>query len=282
LSILSTLDKSATQPDQITDTDSSTLFSTIPQTPVEQESDPFGDTNSEPSVFPTLSAAPSSTEETSLPRLPEPFRGLITNGERSEFKIALTFDLCQAEGDLAGFDTEIIRVLNETQTPATFFLGGQWMRDHRTETLQLGDNTLFELGNHSWSHRDFSAISAEEMKNEIVLAQQMMDELLGYETTLFRLPYGASTEEALRVINDSGLYVIQWDVVSGDPDPDIDARRMADGVLAQAQPGSVIIMHANERGWHTAEALPSMIQSLRQQGYTLVTVSDLLQLQPSK
>ena len=156
------------------------------------------------------------------------------------------------------------------------------MQNHQAETLQLGANSLFELGNHSWSHEDFSAITPEEAQQQVLLTQQTMYDLLGYQTNLFRLPYGTYTDEALNVINDQGLYIIQWDDVSGDPDPNIDAEEMTDWVLQQVQPGSIIIMHANGRGWHTAEALPGIIQSLREQGYSLVTVSDLLQIQPYK
>lgn len=234
------------------------------------------------SSTPVAPATPTSPLWEPLSPISNNERGLITNGDRTTYQIALTFDVCQSEGDLAGFDTEIIRVLTETQTSATFFLGGQWIRDHQTETLQLANNTFFELGNHSWSHRDFSGITPDEMQSEILLAQQEMYKLLGYQTNLFRLPYGTYNEEALTVIGNNGLYVIQWDVVSGDPDPNIDAGRMTNGVLQQIQPGSIVIMHANGRGWHTAEALPGIIQSIRQQGYTFVTVSDLLGIQPER
>jgi peptidoglycan/xylan/chitin deacetylase (PgdA/CDA1 family) len=226
-------------------------------------------------------AAPTSTslEWSQLPPIPDGYRGLITNGDRSEYKIALTFDACQREGELTGYDAEIIRILNETQTPATFFLGGLWMRDHQTETLELAGNSLFELGNHSWSHADFSLITPDEMRTEILLTQQYMYDLLGYQTSLFRFPYGTYSEDALNVIGESGLYAIQWDDVSGDPDPNIDAPRLTQWVLQQAKPGSIIIMHVNGRGWHTAEALPAIIQTLREEGYTLVKISELLNIQ---
>ena len=48
----------------------------------------------------------------------------------------------------------------------------------------------------------------------------------------------------------------------------------------RVQNGSIIIMHANGRGWHTAEALPQMIEYLQSQGYIMVTVSQLLGLEP--
>lgn len=222
------------------------------------------------------------TKRGALPSIPFNAHGLYTNGDRSTYKIALTFDLCQSEGDLSGYDSGIIRVLSETNTPATFFLGGQWIRDHATETMELANNPLFELGNHSWSHPDFSVISPEEMQQEILLTQQIMFDLLGYQTNIFRLPYGTYNEKALNVIWANGLYVIQWDIESGDPDPGIDAQHMTNWVLQQVQPGSIIIMHANGRGWHTAEALPAIIESIRQQGYTLVTVTELLGIQSLK
>ncbi len=243
-----------------------------------------GGTATDPGLVPIepspLAQTASSSESTILPALSDIPSGLIIHGNRSEYKIALTFDLCQAEGDVSGFDAGIVRILNETQTPATFFLGGQWMRDHQEETRQLASIPFFELGNHSWSHRDFSAITPEEMTSEILLAQEMMYQTLGRQTNLFRLPYGTYTEESLNVIAENGLYAIQWDIVSGDPDPDIDAVRITNGVLQQIQPGSIVIMHANGRGWHTAEALPDIIQTLRQQGYTFVTISNLLGIEP--
>ena len=256
----------------ITDLPSSTNFQTAPS--IQNEQAP--PVTQSPVSELVMTAIPLRVEWQPLHPLPDQNRGLITNGSQTELKVALTFDVCQTEGDLAGYDAEIVRILSETQTPATFFLGGLWMRDHQAETLELASNPLFELGNHSWSHLDFSAITPEEMDKEILLTQQQMFDLLGYQTNLFRLPYGTYNETSLNVINKNGLYIIQWDVVSGDPDPSIDAVSMTDWVLLQVNPGSIIIMHANERGWHTAEALPGIIQALRQSGYTFVTVSELL------
>ncbi len=227
---------------------------------------------------PAATNTPFSSKFKILPPLPLLNRGLITHGGRSENKIALTFDLCQAKGAVAGFDPEVVNVLRETKTPATFFLGGLWIQDHMTETRTLAGNPMFELGNHSWSHPDFSRITPEKITEEIQRTQRIMWELLGYQTNLFRLPYGRYSEKVLDVIGENGLYTIQWDVVSGDPDPKIDADTMTHWVLRQIKPGSIVVMHANGRGRHTAEALTPIIQSLQKKGYTFVTISDLLGL----
>lgn len=225
----------------------------------------------EPTEMPSLGWQP-------LPALSQENYILITNGNRLDNKIALTFDACQTYDAPSGYDTEIVRILTETQTPATFFLGGLWMQDHPEATLELARNPLFELGNHSWSHPDFSVLSESEIAEEIQLTQQKMYELVGFQTNLFRLPFGTYTDASLDAIADNGLYTIQWDVESGDPDPNVDAQAMIGWVTYQAESGSIIIMHVNGRGWHTAEALPAIIESLNAQGYEFVTVSELLGL----
>jgi peptidoglycan/xylan/chitin deacetylase (PgdA/CDA1 family) len=72
------------------------------------------------------------------------------------------------------------------------------------------------------------------------------------------------------------LKTIQWDVETGDPDPSITAVDIIKTVNRKAQGGSIIIMHMNGGGFHTAEALFSVIANLRAQGYELVTVSELM------
>lgn len=213
-----------------------------------------------------------------LPPLSTEKRGLFSNGDRTERVVALTFDVGETADNPAGFDWGILEVLNERKIPATFFLGGLWMVHNEDETRVLAENPLFEIGNHAWSHLDFAQITPEEMSSEIVKTQKQMWELFGWQTTLFRLPYGTYTDEALNVIAEHGLLTIQWDVVSGDPDPNILADPMADWVLQQVQPGSIIIMHANGRGWNTAEALPRIISTLETEGYRFVLVSELLNL----
>jgi peptidoglycan/xylan/chitin deacetylase (PgdA/CDA1 family) len=204
----------------------------------------------------------------------------ITNGSREKPYVALTFDVCQIPEYPAGFAPQIVETLQRYDAPATFFMGGDWMRTHPTETLQLAADPRFELGNHSWSHADFRALTRAEMDEEIVRAQDLLYKLTGRESHLFRLPYGYYNNEALDVIAAHGLPIIQWDVETGDPDPNLQAEDIQRGVRQSVQNGSIIIMHANGRGWHTAEALPGVIEYLQGQGYILVTVSQLLGLAP--
>jgi peptidoglycan/xylan/chitin deacetylase (PgdA/CDA1 family) len=75
-----------------------------------------------------------------------------------------------------------------------------------------------------------------------------------------------------------GLYSILGDLPSGDPDPNFTKKILVRYVLKEAQNGSIVVMHINKGGHHTAEALPDIIRGLRKKGFTLVKVSTLLGL----
>ena len=75
---------------------------------------------------------------------------------------------------------------------------------------------------------------------------------------------------------EAGLVPVQWNVETGDPDRNVSAKDILGVVRRQTRNGSIIIMHANGRGWHTAEALPGIVDWLHEQGYEIVTVGELL------
>ena len=235
-----------------------------------------------PSPTPVTPVATSTgTQRPDLaPTLPHTDVHFVRHGDRDKPYVALTFDLCQKPELPSWFDQDIVDVLTKYDVPATFFMGGDWMRTHVDETLLLASNPKFELGNHSWSHPDLPGLSEEIISKEIVKTQDLLYKLTGRQSKLFRLPAGLYDDLTLSVIAWQGLYTIQWDVETGDPDPTIDAERMNRAVQNRVQNGSIIIMHANGRGWHTTEALPQMIEYLQRNGYTLVTVSQLLGREP--
>lgn len=248
-------------------------------------SSPGPTVTSAPTLTTTVTLTPPATPtETSRPNVaptrPHANVHFIFHGDREKPYVALTFDLCQKPEYPAWFDRGIVDVLTQYNAPATFFMGGDWMRTHVDETLLLASNPDFEMGNHSWSHPDLPGLSEETINRQIVKTQDLLYHLTGRQSRLFRLPAGKYDDLTLSVIAWHGLYTIQWDVETGDPDPTIDAERMNWAVRERVQNGSIIIMHANGRGWHSAEALPEMIEYLRAQGYTLVTVSQLLGLEP--
>jgi peptidoglycan/xylan/chitin deacetylase (PgdA/CDA1 family) len=235
-----------------------------------------------------------------LPILPDRLRGSIravrpADGEKV---VALTFDLCEGAREASGYDAPLVAILREQGVRATFFAGGKWLRSHPEPALQLMADPLFEIGSHSWSHKDFDGLTAPVRDAEIARVQAEYARLravlgarecaaaagaealaaIPTQPALFRFPYGRCDRAALDAAAATGLPAIQWSVVTGDPAKGQSAAAIARAILDRAQPGAIVVMHANGRGWHTAEALRTVIPALRGRGYRFVTVSELLAL----
>lgn len=222
-------------------------------------------------------------------------RGAIRRVElpRGKKLIALTFDLCEQPGEIAGYDGAIFDYLRGNGIKATLFTGGKWMRSHGVRFPQLMSDPLFEIGNHAEAHRNLRLLSGAPLQDEINGPQRAYEAIRAdtanakqclsqnaakapNRMALFRFPYGACNDASLAAVNDAGLLAIQWDVSTGDPSPGTSAQQIADAMVRNARPGSIIISHANGRGFHTAAALPLAIPKLRAAGYVFVTVSELL------
>jgi peptidoglycan/xylan/chitin deacetylase (PgdA/CDA1 family) len=200
---------------------------------------------------------------------------VIEHGLRNERIIALTFDACSTHQP-SDYDEKITEALINTGTPATLFLGGKWMLEEPEQTRRLAANPLFELGNHTYLHPHLREASDERIRTELQSTQSIMDSLTGKHAVLFRPPYGEYDERVVRIAASLGLRTVQFDLASGDPDPAISKDRLIRYVSTMARNGSIVVMHINRRGWHTAEALPEIISRLRRRGFVFKTVSDLL------
>lgn len=201
---------------------------------------------------------------------------MVVSGASDKPQVALTFDACETKVP-AGYDSKLIDELVQNQAPATLFLGGKWMEDHPRETEALARNPLFELGNHSYLHPHMTAVADDkQLLFEIQEPERIMKRLTGKRPLVFRPPYGEFNQHVLDMIASAGERPILWNLVTGDPDPKVTAAGIIRIVKSKAKNGSIIIMHMNGRGRHSAEALPAVIAELRAKGLKLVTVSELL------
>ncbi len=221
-------------------------------------------------IFVTLLLSAAASGSRGLP-------GPIEHGPRDSSRVALTFDACRGRSP-SGFDRAAWDVIVEKRVPVTVFMGGAWMEEHPEEARMMAESGLAEIGNHSYTHPDFRKLSREKLDREIGKTQAAQERILGKRGELFRFPFGTYDQQAMEAVSDAGLVAVQWDVVSGDPDPNIGARHMREWVLGRVKPGSIIIFHINGKGVNTAAALPYIVDGLRRSGYELVTVSDLLGL----
>jgi peptidoglycan/xylan/chitin deacetylase (PgdA/CDA1 family) len=227
-----------------------------------------------------LPYAPPSPSLKDPPPLAPVAAVVLLHGPRDKKLIALTFDACSTRNP-SHYDSAVTRVLVDTKTPATLFLGGKWMEEESEQTKSLARIPFFELANHTFLHPHLPAVSDDRIRQELSRTQKVLYSLTGKQPTLFRPPYGEADERVTHIAASMGLRTIQFDLASGDPDSSISKRRLIEYVSSMAKNGSIIVMHINRRGRHTAEALPEIISRLRKRGFTFVTVSELLSELPS-
>ena len=220
----------------------------------------------------TLAGPPAQAPMTSPPP------SIIEHGPRGSRKIALTFDACATHAP-AEYDERVIETLLRENVPATLFLSGRWVQKNYKTAQFLVGLPQFEIANHTYSHPHLTALSDDHVHRELVSAQTVLERLTGKLPRYFRPPYGEVDERVARIAATAGLATVQFDLASGDPDPTLTASRIARAVLKNAQGGSIVVFHMNRKGVHTAEMLPAIISGLRQKGFTLVTVGELLQTQ---
>jgi peptidoglycan-N-acetylglucosamine deacetylase len=189
--------------------------------------------------------------------------------------VALTFDACQTEKP-AGYEPKIIAILKKSNTPATLFLGGRWMEAHAEITKQLASEPLFEIATHSYLHPHFTKISQSAMRADLEKTLLVHQKLTRKTPRLFRPPYGDQNPAVVSIAESVGLTTVLWSVVTGDPDPKISASGICSEVWRQLRPGGIVIQHINGRGWHSPEALPTLLAGLKQRGYRCVRISDVL------
>ncbi len=187
-----------------------------------------------------------------------------------EKKIALSFDAAWGNEDTA----KILEILKKHDIHVTFFMTGGWVENYPDDVkaiLAAGH----DLGNHSENHKNMSQISDEEKKEELMKVHTRVQELTGYDMFLFRPPYGDYDNAVVNVAKDCGYYTIQWDVDSLDwKDYGVDSIIKTVTQHKHLGNGSIILCHNGAK--FTAQALDTLIATLKNEGYTFVPISELI------
>ena len=186
--------------------------------------------------------------------------------------IALTFDISWGEVR----PQPILDVLDKKglKAKATFFLSSPWGEDHPEIVKKIVEGG-YEIGSHGHKHVNYTELSDDEIKNQIQKADTILQDLTKQKPNLIRTPNGDFDNRVLEIADQLGYTVIQWDTDSRDwMNPGVD--QIVSRVLKQAHPGDIILFHASDSCEQTHEALPIIIDKLKQQGYEFVTVSQLI------
>jgi len=132
-----------------------------------------------------------------------------------------------------------------------------------------------DLGNHSQNHKNMSQLSDSEKESELMTVHNKVKELTGYDMFLFRPPYGDYDSNVIKVARKCGYYAIQWDVDSLDwKDYGVDSIIKTVTQHKHLGNGTIILCHNGAK--YTAEALDTLITTLKDKGYTFVPLSQLI------
>lgn len=190
--------------------------------------------------------------------------------------VAITLDACETKAP-SYLDWKIINYLLENKIPFTLFVSGKFIERNKNELEKIYKSGIVSIQNHSYNHfQHMEKLSKEEIVEEVLKTEKLIYHITGKKPIYFRFPGGNYDEKSLKILENLGYKVVHWTFPSGDPDRSITADKMTLFVLSKTRPGTILIFHANGRGYSTPDALPVIIRELKKKGYNFVKLEEYL------
>ena len=183
---------------------------------------------------------------------------------------ALTFD----EGPNK-YTARLLDILKEKETPATFFVLGSWAERY-PELIRREVAEGHAVGSHSYSHTKLTTLTAEEIAADLDKSLEALTRITGQTPSLLRVPGGHYNDDVRAYAREKGLRIIQWSVDSRDWE-----KKNRDSIMENifesrynVKDGGIILLHDVHAT--TVDCVGEIIDRLKAEGYTLVTVPELL------
>jgi peptidoglycan-N-acetylglucosamine deacetylase len=197
---------------------------------------------------------------------------VLCRGNPDVRAVALTFD----DGPHPRTCTAILDVLQREGVRATFFPVGFRLQQYPALLDRMVADG-HEVANHTWDHPRLNLISPARVRREVSSVRAFVYKRTGFAPRLIRPPGGDYDARVLEICRDEGCIVCLWTAMAGDWKK-MPVNEIVEKVLAQAHPGSIILMH--DDFMQTPQALPRIIEGLRARGYRFVTASEMLGAPP--
>lgn len=198
------------------------------------------------------------------------FFGTIISEVRTTDKIvALTFD----DGPTT-YTTGILDSLKAYNVHATFFLTGEEIRTH-PELAKAIVADGHSIGNHSYSHQRMLLKTPSFIVNEVEATDRLIRSIGFTQKIYFRPPYCKKLFYLPYYLSKTNRTTVTWDI---EPDSQNNTpKAILKDVQQHIKPGSIILLHAmypNREA--TIQALPQIIKWLQANGYSFVTVNEMM------
>lgn len=184
--------------------------------------------------------------------------------------VALTVD----DGPNSKSTPELLAVLREKNVKLTMFILGRNAEQH-PELLAQAAADGHEIASHTYSHNFINRISREEFEKELDKTEKLIT-AVAQKPVLLRPPGGGYNDAVVLQAQRRGYTCVLWSVDTQDwKRPSVST--VVNNAMSGIQPGSIVLMHDGQDNLPTAKAIGIIVDRLREQGYKLVTVSELLQ-----
>jgi peptidoglycan/xylan/chitin deacetylase (PgdA/CDA1 family) len=206
------------------------------------------------------------------------FGKVYYRGDHHQKVVALTFD----DGPNEPYTSEVLDILDKYNIKATFFAVGENVQLY-PETAKRIVAEGHVLGNHSYTHNANHALSEYGAK-DLIVAEKAIFDTVGVKPHLYRPPHGKKSPWELEEVRDQGMIEVAWSVSTGELNTH-SYEKVADRIVDETHKGEIILLHDGYGTSHncsqadkslTVEALPLIIEKLQAEGYTFVTVPELL------
>ncbi|MBR6788686.1 MAG: polysaccharide deacetylase family protein [Clostridia bacterium] len=185
----------------------------------------------------------------------------------SETCVALMFNVYSG----SEYIPEILKILDDTDSKATFFVGGSWVE--KNESLLKSIHLMgHEIGNHGYLHRDHASINEKSNKEEILITHKLVKGILGEEMNLFAPPSGSYSSVTVDVADDLGYKTVMWSKDTIDW-RDQDVNLILSRATSKLKAGDLVLMHPTEK---TVQALPLILDEIRKARLTADILSNVL------
>lgn len=205
----------------------------------------------------------------------------VWNGNKERNVIALTFD----DGPKPEYCQPILDMLDKYGAKATFFIVGREAREN-PDIIKRMDDEGHEIGNHTFSHTPAKGMTVSGSLSDIQKCSEVVYNITGKAPKFYRPPGGGMNSGISKGIKKMGLKPVFWSLNPSDytevtpgyevpEDVKLMAEELTKKVMDKVKPGTIILLHSSSE--QTVRALPLLLKALREKGYGLVTVADLVE-----
>jgi peptidoglycan/xylan/chitin deacetylase (PgdA/CDA1 family) len=234
---------------------------------------------------PAKPAAPmAQTAATRPPPPPDPGTGMseiVEGGSNGRLEVALTFDA----GADTGYGAEILDLLRDEGISATFGMTGVWAQANPDLVRRMAAEG-HQIINHTWDHASLTGANTglppqtpEQVAQQLADIETVVRDITdGYEMRpYFRPPYGDYDAASLGYLYNNGYYLSIWWTCDSHGWAGWSAQEIIDYCTTNIVEDEILLLHVGAAAVTDFEALPSLIQFFRDNGYAFVTVEQMLQ-----